>query len=65
MIAISSIRDVVCITTAHITVSVTVRVVRYIDVMATTECRAVGGMAVDSMGVGVDDRVLGLLVNRE
>ncbi len=65
MIAISTLRDVVCITTTHITATVTVRVVIYIDVMAFSECWAVGGMAVDSILVVLDDRVLGLLVNGE
>jgi hypothetical protein len=47
------------------TVTVTVRVVLYIDVMAITECRAVGGMAVDSILVVLDNGVLGLLVHGE
>ena len=61
MTAISTHWDVVCITTIHITATVTVGVVIYMDVMAITECRAVGGTTVDSMGVGVYDRVLGLV----
>ena len=65
MAAISTHWDVVCITTTHRTVTVTVGVVRYIDDMATTECRAVGGMTVDSILVVLDDGVLGLLVNGE
>ena len=64
MIAISTHWDVVCITTTHITATVTVGVVFYIDVMAT-ECRAVGGKAVDSILIVLDNGVLGLLVHRE
>ena len=65
MIAISTHWDVVCSTTTHMTATVTVRVVLYIDVMAITECRAVGGMAVDSILVVLDNGVLGLLVHGE
>ena len=65
MTAISTHWDVVCTTTMHRTATVTVTVVRYIDVIATTECRAVGGITANSMGVGVDDGVLGLLVHGE
>ncbi len=45
------------------TVTVTVRVVMYSDFTGRTEKRAVGGTTEDSMGVGVDDRVLGLLID--
>ncbi len=65
MTAISTHWDVVCITTMHMTGSVTVGVVRYTDVMGTTECRAKGGIAVDSILVVLDDGVLGLLVYGE
>ena len=65
MITISTHWDVVCITTIHITATVTVRVVRYIDVMGTTECRAVGGITANSILVVLDYGVLSLLVNGE
>ena len=65
MIAISTHWDVVCITTTHISATVTVRVVIYIDVMATAECRAVGGMTANSITIVFDNGVLGLLVHGE
>ena len=65
MIAISTHWDVVCIITTHITFTVTVRVVRYLDGMAITECRAVRGTTEDSSTVVIDDGILRLLVNGE
>ncbi len=62
MIPISTHWDVVCITTTHMTVTVTVRVVRYSDGTAITEYWAVGGIAVDSIVVVLDDGVLGLVL---
>ena len=65
MTAISTHWDVVFITTLHITVTVTVGVVRYTDGMAITEYRAVRGTTADSIAIVLDDGVLGLLVDRE
>ena len=65
MITISTHEDVVCITTTHITVAVTVRVVTYMDVMSTSECRKIRLMAIDSILVSVGNWVLGLVVNGE
>ncbi len=65
MITISTHGDVVCITTTHITVTVTVRVVLYMDGMAITENRKIRLMAIDSILVSVGNWVLGLVVNGE
>jgi hypothetical protein len=65
MITISTHWDVVVTAAAHITATVTVRVVRYLDGIAITEYRAVVGTTVHSILEVLDDRVHGFLVNGE
>jgi hypothetical protein len=62
---ISSLWDIVCITSSHITATVTIRVVVYTNVIPISESRAIGWVTTDSLIIVLHNWVFGLFVDRE